>query len=377
MCNLFDSSDSRPALTILLKGVCMIPTQSTDISAEWLGQKLGRRVQAVRAENLGAGIGILGEVARLHVTYAPGETGPATLVSKCQSLAPENIGIATAMGFYDREVNFYRHAAATMPVRLPRCYAAEMVEGSVPFVLVLEDIVGARCPNQIAGIAVADAERILDTVAAVHAHYWETDELESFTWLPPMNNPMYKGAQALADMRLAGYLERFGDRLNPAALDTITTVIRRYPEYLDWIAGEGNATLTHTDCRAENYLFGGPDGDDAITMLDFQLSTKFSGMYDVANLISGSLLPDVRRANEAQLVERYHQAVIGRGVRNFSLDRCWRDYRACLVLQAFGTVVVSNLEGGNDRGAELMNELLLRPALTLNDHDVSDVLASF
>jgi hypothetical protein len=46
----------------------MIPTQSSDITAAWLSDVLGRRVAHVEARNLGAGVGILGEVARLHVT---------------------------------------------------------------------------------------------------------------------------------------------------------------------------------------------------------------------------------------------------------------------------------------------------------------------
>jgi hypothetical protein len=355
----------------------MIPKQSSDITPAWLSDVLSRRVAGVEARNLGAGVGILGEVARLHVTYAPGETGPATLVSKCQSLAPENIGLSVAMGFYEREINFYRHATDHLPVRVPRCYRTDMADASVPFVIILDDVAGARCPNQIEGITLSDAQRILDTVSCLHAKFWESNTLHSFEWLPPMNNPQYKGAQGLAIPRFPTYLERFGDRLTAATRSAIEIVINRYPDYLDWLAAQGNVTLTHTDCRAENYLFGGPDGDDAITMIDFQLCTKFNGMYDVANLISGSLTPRNRRLWEGPLVERYHQNIAALGVADYSIERCWRDYRACLLLQAFGTVVVSDLDGGNDRGADLLTELLLRPALSLNDHDVTDIVAAF
>ena len=37
------------------------------------------RISSVRAEHMGEGVGILGEVARLHLTYEPGSTGPATM----------------------------------------------------------------------------------------------------------------------------------------------------------------------------------------------------------------------------------------------------------------------------------------------------------
>lgn len=355
----------------------MIPVQSTDITAAWLSEVLARPVDSVTARNLGAGVGILGEVARLTIAYPDGVEGPATLVAKCQSMAPENIGLATAMGFYDREINFYRHAAAHLPVRVPHCYHADMAEGSVPFVLLLEDIQGATCPNQIAGISLEEVTRILETVAGVHATFWDSEQLHSFDWLPPMNNPMYKGAQALAEAKWEGYMCQFGHRLTDATKQAITAVVTRYPAYLDWLAETTSPTLSHTDCRAENYLFGGSAGSDAITMIDFQMVTRFSGMYDVANLLSGSLLPDVRRPHESDLIERYHRALVAAGVTDYSIETCRKEYRACLLLQAFGSVCVSGLDGGNDRGAELLNELLVRPALNLNEHDVSDILEAF
>ena len=64
----------------------MIPNQATDISADWLNEQLGDEfgtVQAVRCEHIGEGVGILGEVARLHLDYADGQSGPASVIAKC------------------------------------------------------------------------------------------------------------------------------------------------------------------------------------------------------------------------------------------------------------------------------------------------------
>jgi len=357
-----------------------IPTQVDDIDASWLGIALfddSTSVIAVDAERFGQGVGILGELARLRPTYAEGVEGPATLVAKCQSPAPENQFLAQAMGFYVREVSFYRDVADTLPIRVPHAYHAECGPDGLPFVLLIEDIAGARCPDQIAGISVDDATRILSVVAELHATFWDSPRLAEMQWLPPMNNPMYQGGLPMALERLPAYRERFGERIGAEMMDAIDTGCHHYVELLHHVADRDHLTLTHTDCRAENYLFGGSAGDDAVTMIDFQLTTKHFGPWDVANLVGGSLQPDVRRAHETTLVEGYHAALVERGVTGYSLDQCWDDYRMSLIQMCVASVIVSDLDGGNDRGDELMEQLLLRPVMAGIDHGVHDLLPRF
>jgi len=71
----------------------MIPEQIANITTEWLNEVLATnpavgRIANFRAERLGEGVGILGELARLHLTYAPGESGPATMIAKCNRRHP-------------------------------------------------------------------------------------------------------------------------------------------------------------------------------------------------------------------------------------------------------------------------------------------------
>ena len=357
-----------------------VPAQVAEIDVEWLNEVLDGEagtVVACRAERFGQGVGILGELARLHLDYAEGQQGPATIIAKCQSPAPENQGLSAAMGFYLREVNFYRNLADQMDVPVPHAYHADCGEGGLPFVLLLEDIAGAHCPDQVAGITVAEAEKILDTVAILHAEFWERDSLYALDWLPPMNNPLYKGGQALAHARWPEFVERFGPRLPEGFVEVLAGGVDKYTDMLDWWVAQGHATFTHTDCRAENYLFGGTRGPDAVTMIDFQLSTRHVGAWDLANLLGGSMDLDTRRTHEDALVERYHARVCELGVTGYSLDRCWRDYRASLLQQSVAAVIVSDLQGGNERGDELLEHLWMRPILAAADHGVGDLLGEF
>lgn len=99
-----------------------MPKQVDEITVDWLNEVLDDEfgsIESIDITRFAEGVGILGELARLTLTYAPGETGPATLVAKCQSPSTENQHLSEMMGFYLREVNFYQHVANRVDIRVP------------------------------------------------------------------------------------------------------------------------------------------------------------------------------------------------------------------------------------------------------------------
>lgn len=361
-----------------------IPARVDEITVDWFNAAVAASspgvfapVTAVSIEHFADGVGILGELARLSLTYADGASGPETVVAKCASPLPENQFLGVAMGFYLREINFYREVADRVDITVPRPYHAAADPSGVPFVLLIEDVVGATTPDQLGGISAEQADRIIGTIVPLHAQFWgRTDELDRMAWLPPMNNEMYKGGQAMADARFPEFADHFGARLDAASLGEIERVCARYIELLDHSAAVGAPTFTHTDCRAENYLFGGPRGDDAVTVIDFQLSTRHIGMWDVANLVAGSMTTDDRRRHERDLVAGYVDRVVAGGI-DYSLEQALHEYRLCLLHQTVAQVITSDLGGGNERGDALLEQLHLRPVTAAVDNEVFDLLGTF
>lgn len=356
-----------------------IPSQIADIDVAWLNQVLGDEfgaITAVRVERFGEGVGILGELARFHLDYAPGASGPATLVAKCASPSEENQFLAIAMGFYVREVSFYEKLATGLDIRVPDAYHAAVSESGVPFVLLIEDIAGATTPDQIDGLSPDQVAKIIATIARLHIQFWGTDELLTLDWLPPMNNEKYKGAQAMATALFPSFVEHYGDRIPADFMETIGQSCERYSELLDYAVTVGTPTFTHTDCRAENYLFGGAEGDDAITVIDFQLSTRHFGMWDITNLLAGSMEPADRSEHEAELIQGYVDQVTAAGI-DYSFDQAMLEYRVCLLQQMAAQVISSDLQGGNDRGTALLEKLHLRPVVAAIDNDAGSVLTLF
>ncbi len=357
-----------------------IPAQVADITVDWLNEVLGDRfgtIESFGAAHFGEGVGILGELARLSLTYAPGESGPATIVAKCASPEEANQFLAVMMGFYVREVNFYREVADNVEIRVPEPYHVDTSDTGVPFVLLIEDITEARTPDQLVGITVDEAMSIISAVAPLHIQFWgKQEELGALEWLPPMNNDLYKGGQPMATAMFPAFAEHYGSDIPADQLAAIGVACERYAEMLDYVTTVGQATATHTDCRAENYLFGGPDGDDTITVIDFQLSTRHIGMWDVANLIAGSMQTELRREHETALLQHYVDTITAAGI-DYTLEQARFEYRVCLMQQCPAQVITSDLQGGNDRGTDLLTQLHLRPLHAAIDNDALSLLDQF
>lgn len=359
-----------------------IPAQSDDVTSAWMNDVLAGhtdvgRIASVRAENMGEGVGILGEVARLHLTYEPGSTGPATMVAKFQSRFPENVFVSQIMGFYLREVNFYNDLAPTLGLAIPRCFHASIDPAGTPFVILMEEITGARMIDQITGATLDDCERIVDLGAALHAKFWETPQLYALQWLPPWNNPAYQGARELVSSKIEAFDARWSARVPSDAMAWMHEMTPRYVDMLDWWVDRGNVTLAHTDFRADNFLFGGSPGEGVVTMLDFQIMTRHVGAWDIANFLGMSVTAHHRREWQDELLRRYHGALTTHGVTGYSFERLVEDYRFCTLQQAWAQIAISDADPGNERGRILLDSMITRSFESASDNAGGEALERF
>ena len=355
----------------------VIPASAADITVEWLNEVLDVGiVSEVKAENLGAGLGLLGEVTRLHLSYrGSGSEGPATLIAKTQSPSPESAFVAQAMGFYDREVNFYRSLAGTIDVRTPRCYHADISAEGAPFVILLEEVTGARTIDQIVGATRADVDTVIDMAVVLHSRFWDNDDLYALEWLPPINAPLFLAAGDFAQQKLPAYEAYWKGRVPDEIIGFVGDINARYPALLDWWVAQGHPTFAHMDYRADNMLFGGSAGGSGdVTLLDWQLSVRGVGVWDVANFLAGSVTTENRRQWEDEVVHRYHAGLMAAGVTGYDWDACWREYRYAVAQQAWSTCPLGDLEPGNERGRLLLDTITPRYLTAADDLGVYDLL---
>jgi aminoglycoside phosphotransferase (APT) family kinase protein len=346
--------------------VALIPDSIADVTPAWLEDAM--RVEGVigpevsvtgmLVEELGEGVGMLGDLARVTVEYDPPAAGPRDVVVKVPTAAELNRQRGMAFGFYEREAHFYRligNAGRTGGLRVPRCFASPMDVGAQRFALVLEDLSGSfRAPDQVAGLQVDDARRAIVALARFHAAWWERPELDSMSWLPPSNGPITKQAGPVYRQAWPVFVERFGDLIPEGGHAVGAAVAPCFERLLDEGA-VGPHSIIHTDFRLDNLFFDGPDGE--VALIDWQLMTRGVCAYDVSYLLGQSMERSLRREHEEDLLRVWHGELEANGVTGYGFDDAWRDYRRSALVNLVIPVALAELDHGNERGVQLVRML--------------------
>ncbi|MDH3707815.1 MAG: ecdysteroid 22-kinase family protein [Acidimicrobiia bacterium] len=310
----------------------------------WLSDVLGRAVAIADIEAVGVGVGLLGEV---HRVVLDGDAGPPSVIVKLGAEA--NADIAVHFGYYEREWGAYRDLLPDSRVAAPGCWFNSLVDDRP--CLVLEDLADHRRGDQVEGITPADAEAAIDLAADLHSGFWDDERLGSLSWMPGPEDPRVAGYGHLFEMMWDQFRTGAGVDVPSDVVDAARAAMAGFDAV---VAGFGSppVTVVHGDFRLDNLLFA-PDG--RAVAIDWQLTARGRGPYDLAFLLAGSATTDVRRELERVLIERYHARLVNRGVQDYPLESCWDDYRRGHIQNLPNPVTAAVVvDPGNDRGRELL-----------------------
>ena len=362
-----------------------VPSSMDDVTARWLDSVLreagslpaGTAVTSLTVEPLGAGVGLLGELARLRPVYAgdPGDL-PQTLIVKLPSTHEVNRARGNQFGFYEREIRFYDEVAAKLELRVPRCFHAGIDHESGDFALVLEDLSGLGAADQIEGLREDQAMVAVEHIARFHASWWDAPELDTLQWLPPSDGPVTMQAAPAYRECWPLFLARFGDHVPEGGVAVGAAVGEAFEELLE-LGAMRPWTIIHTDFRLDNMFFGPAGSDDEFALIDWQLSTKGGGCYDIAYLLCQSMPVERRRAVEERVLRRWWDVLVERGVRGYGWERAKEDYdRSALTCLVIPVVTGATMDLDNDRGEALIAALVERSFAAVLDRDAARLLPS-
>ncbi len=363
-----------------------IPLSSAEIDAAWLNEALspeirdGGTVTAVSAEIIGEGVGFLGELARLTLTYTDaGPNAVTSVISKVPTTNPGFRHIGMMFDFYRKEYGFYDQVAHRVTINVPKAYVNQGDLTTNDFILVMEDLAAHRAGNQLEGCTREEAELALRELASFHAMWWEHPELESFgDWLPSIGHPIF-------DILQQGYLDGLprvasvaGHLISDNVLSFAHSNADNYQRNLEVGALRRPHTFIHGDFRLDNMMFRDHPGGIDFTLIDWQLPFKANPMWDVVYFLAGNFDPDFRRNHEKELLRTYHDTLLASGVTDYPYDQMWDDYRAAsAVLVGYIVTMCGDLDWDslNDRGKAAAEMMISRYSLAMDDLDPGSFLA--
>jgi ecdysteroid kinase len=371
-----------------------IPQSPDALSPEWLTAALQSsgattaRVASLDYEPIAAGVGFLGKLGRLRLRYAEdgqgggkgdakggGKAPPRTLIVKQPTPDANSRQLARMFRFYEREVSFYRDVGSGAGIRVPTVYFGAADPPSGDFVMLMEDLAPARVGDQLAGCNAEDARSAVGALARCHALWWENPRLKSFAWLPATNDPINQFAQVAYQQCWEPFVAFVGAQMTPALRRTGETLATNVIRMLDGFVERPN-TLVHGDYRADNLFFGDAgQGAAALAAVDWQVTSRGAGAFDLAYFLSGNVSADVRKSIEMDLLRHYTDILRDNGVQGYGFDRCLEDYRfGVLFCLLYSVIVIGTLDPTNARGVAVFHANFERVAAAIADLDAGSMM---
>ncbi|WP_068161325.1 phosphotransferase family protein [Rhodococcus phenolicus] len=352
-----------------------IPRRPSDVTAAWLSAVLsttGAQVTVADVDIHAVGTGQTGATYRITPRYTVDDPGlPATFVLKLPA-QDDSVRGGVALG-YISEVAFYRKASAFVKVPVPHCYYCDISEDGTDFALLLDDLHPATQGDQLAGCTVHDAELAVTALAGLHGPSWcdaRWLDLTECAMPKPGDLDASEGLGEICRTAVDIVLDKLGSRLDASTRDTLGAAMQLVTPWL--LAGPERYALMHGDYRLDNLLFD--VGTDTVGVVDWQTMGVGLAARDLAYFIGTGMLPDARRAAEADLVATYHEALLRFGVSGYSRAMCWDDYRFGMLqiplLATLGTAFATTTE----RGDEMMVVMLERGCEAIRDLGTLDLV---
>jgi hypothetical protein len=225
------------------------------------------------------------------------------------------------------EACFYRDLAHATGVRTLNSVWADVDPSTDHGVVITEDAVaaGAVFCDALDPCTVERTADLLGQLAILHAHAWEQPAITEAGWLTPRLQFILQ-VRGLPEISAnfdgpngAGVPD--GTRNPQALVDTYARLAARTP-------GRGWAVV-HGDAHVGNTFI---DAADRACLLDWQVTQYGPWAIDVGYHIASALEPDVRAANERDLLRHYLDALGAAGVADVpSFAEAWDEYRMGLV----------------------------------------------
>ena len=228
------------------------------------------------------------------------------------------------------ELAFYRDLApALTSPPVARCVAVAPSPRGLQW-LVLEDLRATHTnPPWPDPPSRAEAEGAIAALAKLHAQWWEAPTLGAGVGTLHNHASLRAMVESIAQ-HLPGFLESLGDSLAPRDHRLLETVFSS--SLAPWLRlTEARAlTVTHGDAHTWNFLFP-RSGARLPYIIDWQLWHIDVGARDLAFMIALHWSSALRQDVERPLLALYHERVVAAGVRGYSFDELWLDYRRCVV----------------------------------------------
>lgn len=189
-------------------------------------------------------------------------------------------------------------------------------------------------------------EMAIDSLSELHAFWWDHPKLKDFIKYSHVLYTFKKGSFNEQDIfnwfdnqkkLLKLFLNLLGDRITKKTVKMLTIIFSKFPQLAYEQLKKGNLTVIHGDAHFWQFFYPKDveNEDHKAILSDWQFWSIGVGCQDIAYMIGMFFFPESRLTMEHELIEHYHNNLVKCGVKNYSWDECWYDYRLFNLLNIY------------------------------------------
>lgn len=357
-----------------MKNVVTTPEQ---VTPEWLTSVLRKngflnRGKVINIENKLTKRLVLSVVSRLEVSYSGDSSAfaPSKLFLK---MPRPDLPPAFSSEHNGKEVEFYRTIAREMnDPPFIRCYDASYSSESGKFHLLLDDLSETHFqPESPHPPSKLYCESAVECLAQLHAFWWEHPQLgEKIGKL--FDESELSAFVGKVEKNVVGFIDFLGDKLSAEQRKIYHRLLASKYEIWGRLTEATGLTVTHGDAHWWNFLYPFDMSKHRVRLFDWQLWHVDVGARDLAFMIALGGYAQRRAEMEENLMRQYYDSLMAHGVRNYTWDDCWDDYK----WSAVRNLNIPVIQWSEGRSAELWQSNLERAMLAYEDLGCSELLGN-
>jgi hypothetical protein len=266
---------------------------------------------------------------------------------------PNDIRFSYISEFIGRqEAKFYDILGETMnKLPIPMCYDAAFSRESGFSHVILENL--SKTHEELEDWPIPPlksyCEKAIDCIAELHAFWWDHKRLKEFSkhsmvfYIYKENSfnkkEIFKWFNNQKET-LNRFLKFLEDRISDDKKELFKTVFTLYPQFAYERIIKENITVLNGDAHLWNFFYPKDIGNEKSRAIlsDWQAWSIGVGCQDLAWMIGLYMYPESRNILEKDLILRYHTDLLKLGIKNYSWDECWYDYKLFILLNLYRIV---------------------------------------
>lgn len=295
------------------------PQSPSEITVGWLNKLLFPQISKSKVvsieidKNFGPW-SLLGKAVRVKIDYAMPGTGPKSVIVKFQVSASEP----------KREGEIYQLLEESEVRSIPRVYGT-FGDGN----LVLEDLTPTHLVLKN-DLTISQIRNVISALADIQTGFFEDSRVSKYD-LSHFVNAIRINMEGW-DVFKKRYQNQLGKESNSFEW------ISEHPEIVSSHYNSSPGSLSHGDVNKANLLFP-KEGNAGPIFIDWQLSAQRVIPFDLSYFIVKQLTVEQRREYESDLLKEYYELLGDKIKINYSFDRMFLDYRACVTRSMMSAVM--------------------------------------